>query len=77
MSKSKIAVIGAGLMGHGIAYIFAAAGNRVSIYDPDKLALSSVVGRISEIFEDEKKKAGDSIKDPQTRLRMVVCARYT
>ena len=51
MSKSKIAVIGAGLMGHGIAYIFAAAGNRVSIYDPDKLALSSVVGRISEIFE--------------------------
>ena len=38
-------------MGHGIAYIFAAAGNRVSIYDPDKLALSSVVGRISEIFE--------------------------
>ena len=51
MFKSKIAVIGAGLMGHGIAYIFAAAGNRVSIYDPDKLALSSVVGRISEIFE--------------------------
>ena len=38
-------------MGHGIAYIFAAAGNHVSIYDPDKLALSSVVGRISEIFE--------------------------
>ena len=38
-------------MGHGIAYIFAAAGNRVSIYDPAKLALSSVVGRISEIFE--------------------------
>ena len=38
-------------MGHGIAYIFAAAGKRVSIYDPDKLALSSVVGRISEIFE--------------------------
>ena len=38
-------------MGHGIAYTFAAAGSRVSIYDPDKLALSSVVGRISEIFE--------------------------
>jgi 3-hydroxybutyryl-CoA dehydrogenase len=51
LSKSKIAVIGAGLMGHGIAYIFTTAGNRVSIYDPDKLVLSSVVGRISEIFE--------------------------
>ena len=37
-------------MGHGIASIFAAAGNRVSIYDPDRLALKSVVQRISEIF---------------------------
>ena len=37
-------------MGHGIASIFAAAGYRVSIYDPDKIALKSVVKRISEIF---------------------------
>ena len=35
----------------GIAYVFAAAGNRVSIYDPDKLALAAVAGRISEIIE--------------------------
>ena len=32
--KEKIAVIGAGLMGHGIAYLFAAAGHTVRIYDP-------------------------------------------
>ena len=46
----KISVLGAGLMGHGIASVFAAAGYRVSIYDPDKIALKSVVKRFSEIF---------------------------
>ena len=50
MSKFNIAVLGAGWMGHGIASLFAAAGNRVAIYDPDKTALKTVVKRISEIF---------------------------
>ena len=30
----KIGVIGAGLMGHGIAYLLAAAGHTVRVYDP-------------------------------------------
>ena len=34
MSGFKIGVIGAGLMGHGIAYLLAAAGHEVRIYDP-------------------------------------------
>lgn len=51
MANSNIAIIGAGLMGHGIAYVFAAAGHRVSIHDQDKNVLASVVNRISEIFE--------------------------
>lgn len=34
MSKEKIGVIGAGLMGHGIAYRFAAAGHEVGIFEP-------------------------------------------
>ena len=50
MSKSNIAVVGAGLMGHGIAYLFAAAGNRVAIHDPDETVLATVVHRISDIF---------------------------
>jgi len=50
LTTLNISVLGAGLMGHGIASIFAAAGNRVAIYDPDKVALTSVVQRISEIF---------------------------
>jgi 3-hydroxybutyryl-CoA dehydrogenase len=34
MAALKIGVIGAGLMGHGIAYLLAAAGHTVAIYDP-------------------------------------------
>ena len=34
MSGLNIGVIGAGLMGHGIAYLLAAAGHKVRIYDP-------------------------------------------
>ena len=34
MSGLDIGVIGAGLMGHGIAYLLAAAGHTVRIYDP-------------------------------------------
>lgn len=34
MSKEKIGVIGAGLMGHGIAYRFAAAGYEVGVFEP-------------------------------------------
>ena len=33
MTNLKIGVIGAGLMGHGIAYLLAAAGHTVGIYD--------------------------------------------
>ena len=34
MLRAKIGVIGAGLMGHGIAYRFAAAGHEVGVYEP-------------------------------------------
>jgi 3-hydroxybutyryl-CoA dehydrogenase len=34
MSHRTIGVIGAGLMGHGIAYLLAAAGHTVRVYDP-------------------------------------------
>jgi len=36
MSGLEIGVIGAGLMGHGIAYLLADAGHTVRIYDPSK-----------------------------------------
>ena len=45
---SRIAVIGAGLMGHGIALTFARAGHAVAIADPVADMLSSAPARIEE-----------------------------
>ncbi len=45
---SRIAVIGAGLMGHGIALTFAQAGHAVSVYDPIANSLSTLHQRIKE-----------------------------
>lgn len=49
MSDCKqIAVIGAGLMGHGIALTFARAGHQVSLHDPSDDMLASATARIAE-----------------------------
>lgn len=52
MSKAKIAVIGAGLMGHGIAQVFALAGHDVTIYDSFKASLDSAKDRILTNLKD-------------------------
>ena len=46
MSGQNIGVIGAGLMGHGIAYLLAAAGHTVQIYDPSAEWRSSLPQRL-------------------------------
>ena len=49
MTKNRdIAVIGAGLMGHGIALTFARAGYHVRITDPTAEALASVEDRVAD-----------------------------
>jgi 3-hydroxybutyryl-CoA dehydrogenase len=52
MSKARIAVIGAGLMGHGIAQVFALAGHDVTIYDAFPASLDTVKARIVANFKD-------------------------
>jgi 3-hydroxybutyryl-CoA dehydrogenase len=52
MSKARIAVIGAGLMGHGIAQVFALAGHEVTIYDSVMASLDSARARIAKNLED-------------------------
>lgn len=46
--RQQIAVIGGGLMGHGIALTFARAGHSVSIHDPVAEMLETVPERIAE-----------------------------
>jgi len=57
-NKEQIAVIGAGLMGHGIAQVFALAGHMVTVYDPSAEALATLRDRIranlSDLGQDTK-----------------------
>jgi len=58
MAKARIAVVGAGLMGHGIAQVFALAGHHVTITDSFHANLDTVKARISanlrDLGDDEK-----------------------
>jgi 3-hydroxybutyryl-CoA dehydrogenase len=51
-AKARIAVLGAGLMGHGIAQVFAATGHAVRIYDPVAASLDQVRIRIAANLRD-------------------------
>jgi 3-hydroxybutyryl-CoA dehydrogenase len=52
MAKARIAVIGAGLMGHGIAQVFALAGHDVTIYDSFEKTLATAKDRILANLKD-------------------------
>jgi len=73
LEKPRISVIGAGLMGHGIAYIFARAGHRVRVYDPSLDALKSLPDRLLAIAnllgEDREASAGvEALSDMKAAL---------
>src|SRR5262249_62127934 len=57
MAKVRIAVVGAGLMGHGIAQVFALAGHDVTITDSVKAtldsALSRILGNLKDLGDDQ------------------------
>ncbi len=48
----KISVVGAGLMGHGIAQVFAVAGYTIRVYDPYTPALASLRERVAQNLRD-------------------------
>jgi len=52
MARARIAVVGAGLMGHGIAQVFALAGHDVTIYDSVQASLDSAKARILTNLKD-------------------------
>ena len=58
MSKARIAIVGAGLMGHGIAQVFALAGHDVTITDSHQPNLDTAKQRIAanlrDLGDDEK-----------------------
>ena len=55
-AEQTIGVVGGGLMGHGIAYLFAAAGYHVSVFEPAAESRASLPQRlrsIAELFGDD------------------------
>ncbi len=51
MQKQRIGVIGGGLMGHGIAYLLAAAGHEVGVFEPDAELRASMPRRLAAILD--------------------------
>jgi 3-hydroxybutyryl-CoA dehydrogenase len=49
MHEQKIAVVGGGLMGHGIAYLLAAAGHQVGVFEPAMELRASLPKRLQAI----------------------------
>lgn len=49
--EQKIGVVGGGLMGHGIAYLFAAAGHHVNVFEPFSDVSNSLPQRLRAIVE--------------------------
>jgi 3-hydroxybutyryl-CoA dehydrogenase len=47
MTQVRVAVVGGGLMGAGIAQVFIAAGHSVSLYEPNATVRDTVVSRIA------------------------------
>ena len=70
MAKAKIAVVGAGLMGHGIAQVFALAGHDVNITDTGLQLLDTVKSRIAANLRD----LGD---DDSVVARVLPCVDLT
>jgi len=52
MAKARIAVVGAGLMGHGIAQVFALSGYEAAIYDSSAATLATAKDRITANLRD-------------------------
>jgi 3-hydroxybutyryl-CoA dehydrogenase len=48
---NHVGILGAGLMGHGIAQVFASAGYRVNLYDVDDATLKAAKDRIASNFK--------------------------
>ena len=64
----RVAIVGAGLMGHGLAQVFAEARAEVTIHDPVPGQLATVIDRVSANLEAVG-------RDPEAVARITPCER--
>jgi 3-hydroxybutyryl-CoA dehydrogenase len=75
MTVRRIAVIGAGTMGHGIAYVAAAAGFDVRLTDADEATLRSGVRRIHDAFDRAIERGKATAETREAALSRLTTAR--
>lgn len=51
MDNKEVAIIGGGLMGYGIAFVFASAGHPVAICEPNERRLTDLPNKINELCD--------------------------
>jgi 3-hydroxybutyryl-CoA dehydrogenase len=74
MTIRRIAVIGAGTMGHGIAYVAAAAGYEVRLADADSATLDTGMHRIREAFEKAIERGKATVESRDAALARLTSA---
>ena len=62
-TKPQIAVIGAGLMGHGIAQVFALAGHAVTITDAQRAVCDAIVAALGAHADAQSWLTASSIRE--------------
>jgi 3-hydroxybutyryl-CoA dehydrogenase len=74
MSINRIAVIGAGTMGNGIAHVFALAGHDVILLDVDQSRLDAGLAQIDKNLARQVKKEKITQEDQVETLARIACA---
>jgi len=74
MTLNRVMVCGAGLMGHGIAQVVAAAGREVLLYEPDRARAEAGRERIAGNLERSVAKGRLSAEDRDRQLERVSVA---
>ena len=77
MTIRRVAVIGAGTMGHGIAYVAVAAGYEVRLADADAATLTTGVRRIGEAFDKAIERGKATPESRDAALRRLVASSGT
>lgn len=72
MNVERVAVLGAGVMGNGIAHVCALAGLRVALFDPDSGAVDRAVATIARNLDRQASKGRISEEQRRDALARIV-----
>ena len=72
MNVERVAVLGAGVMGNGIAHVCALAGLRVALFDPDSGAVDRALATIARNLDRQASKGRISEEQRQDALARIV-----